>query len=121
MLPLMQKSTAPRIVNVSSGAGSLALAVTRGSKYLNALCLTYNSSKAALNCVTLQFAAEFRDTAFKINSVNPGYTASAMLAQYGNFGGRPPEISCEPIVRMAMLGADGPTGGFFDEHDTLPW
>ena len=117
MLPLMRRSDAPRIVNVSSGLGSLTLAATEGTKYSQRPLLSYNVSKAALNSATVQFANELRGTAFKINAADPGYTLTDMTGG----GVRVPEDAAAVVIRLATLPADGPSGCFFDERGELPW
>jgi len=116
-LPLLRRSRAPRVVNVSSGLGSLALAATEGSKYQATPLLSYNVSKAALNSLTVQFANELRNSAFKINAVDPGFTDTDMT----DGATRTPEQAATAILRAATLPADGPTGCFIDEHGELPW
>jgi NAD(P)-dependent dehydrogenase (short-subunit alcohol dehydrogenase family) len=116
-LPLLRRSPAPRIVNVSSGLGSLGLATTEGSRYQAKPLLSYNVSKAALNAVTVQFANECRDTLFKVNSVDPGYTNTDMTGD----GSRTPAEAATIVIELATLTADGPTGHFFDERGELPW
>jgi NAD(P)-dependent dehydrogenase (short-subunit alcohol dehydrogenase family) len=117
MLPLLRRSDAPRIVNVSSGLGSSTLATTEGTKYFTRPLLSYNPSKAALNSVTVQFANELRGTPFKINAADPGYTNTDMTGS----GDRGPDEGAAIVIRLATLPADGPTGKFFDEHGELPW
>jgi NAD(P)-dependent dehydrogenase (short-subunit alcohol dehydrogenase family) len=116
-LPLLRRSPSPRIVNVSSGLGSLGLATTDGSRYQAKPLLSYNVSKAALNSVTVQFANELRGTNFKINAVDPGYTNTDMTGD----GTRTPAEAATVVIDLATLGAEGPTGHFFDEHGELPW
>jgi NAD(P)-dependent dehydrogenase (short-subunit alcohol dehydrogenase family) len=120
MLPLLLRAPEPRVVNVSSGLGSSTLATTPGSRYRDIPLLAYNASKAALNSVTIQFANELRATPCKVNAVDPGYARTDMTA-----GSRPTDRTAEAaavvVVRFAMLPADGPTGGFFDEHGEVPW
>ena len=117
MLPLLRRSDAPRVVNVSSGLGSLGLATTDGSRYQTRPLLSYNTSKAALNSVTVQFANELRDTSFKVNAADPGFTNTDMTG----FGTRTPEEAAAIVLRLATLPADGPTGCFFDDDGQLPW
>ena len=127
-LPLIRKSPAGRIVNVSSDLGSFAMSTSETSPTRRINTLGYRSSKAALNMVTVQFANELRDTPIKVNSGNPGLTATDLLAK-GNeerFAGRPgfktPDEGARVIVKLATLPDDGPTGGFFDHtQDVLPW
>ena len=117
MLPLLRRSDAPRVVNVSSGLGSITLAATEGSRYQERPLLSYNTAKAALNSLTVQFANELRGTAFKVNAADPGFTNTEMTGS----GSRTPEDAAGIIVRLATLPADGPTGCFFDERGELPW
>lgn len=118
MLPLLRKSPAARIVNVSSGLGSLTLSATVGTKWNDKPMLSYNVAKTAVNSITVQFANELRDTTIKINSADPGYTHTDMTL---NQGGKPVERGAAVIVRLATLPDDGPTGEFFDENGPMPW
>jgi NAD(P)-dependent dehydrogenase (short-subunit alcohol dehydrogenase family) len=118
MLPLLLASPAPRIVNLSSGLGSLAYCSAEGSPYQAKPLLGYNTAKAALNSLTLQFANELRDTPLKINAADPGYVRTDMTR---NDGSRTPEQGAAIAIRLATLPDDGPTGGFFDEHGPVPW
>lgn len=118
MLPLLRTAPAGRIVNVSSGLGSLTLATTPGTKYRDRPLLSYNVAKAALNSVTVQFANELRATAVKVNSVDPGFTNTDMTK---NTGSRSPARAAAVVVALATTGPDGPTAGFFDENGPLPW
>ncbi|HEY3673948.1 MAG TPA: SDR family oxidoreductase [Acidimicrobiia bacterium] len=121
-LPLLRRAPAPRIVNVSSGLGSLGLATTEGSRYQAKPLLSYNVSKAALNSVTVQFANELRETAFKVNSVDPGYTNTDMTRDGMTKGGtRTPAEAATIVIELATLPPGGPTGCFFDERGELPW
>lgn len=115
-LPLLQASSAPVIVNVSSGMGSLAV-TTDPSRFESTLHgLAYPSSKTALNMITSQYAKAY--PAIKINAVDPGYTATDLNAHRGT---QTIEQGAEIIVRMATTGADGPTGGYFDAAGSVPW
>lgn len=115
-LPLLRKSAAGRIVNVSSGAGSLALVSGKDWRpEWNGLA--YNTSKSALNAITVAFAVELRDTPVKINAVNPGYTATDLSPD----ATRSPVAAAAVVVRYATLHEDGPSGGFFDENGPIPW
>lgn len=119
MLPLLREAQAGRIVNVSSGRASLALASDPSeSRRREMFGVTYASSKAALNAVTLAFALDLESTNIKVNAAAPGFTVTAM----NNFEGRHTveEAAREP-VRLALLGPDGPTGTFSDENGPLPW
>ncbi|HKV91319.1 MAG TPA: SDR family oxidoreductase [Candidatus Angelobacter sp.] len=113
MLPLLKKSDAPRVVNISSGAGSLAKVPN-----LKFRMLAYNSSKAALNSITALLAQEFKDTKIKINAADPGSVATDINNYRGT---KTVEQGAKPAVHLATLPDDGPTGGFFDETGTVPW
>jgi NAD(P)-dependent dehydrogenase (short-subunit alcohol dehydrogenase family) len=118
MLPLLRKSSAGRVVNMSSGLWSLTLASEPGWEFAGINLLAYNSSKSALNAVTVQIAKELRDTPIKVNAADPGYTATDLNNHQGT---RDVEQGARAAVRLATLPADGPTGGFFDEDGPLPW
>lgn len=119
MLPLLRVAPAGRIVNVSSGRSSLTLASDpRESRRRQMFGVTYAASKAALNAVTVAFALDLESSGIKVNAAAPGFTATAM----NSFEGRrtAAESAREPI-RLALLGADGPTGTFSDENGPIPW
>ena len=118
MLPLVRKGAAGRVVNVSSGLGSLALNSDPASPYASVKLLAYNSSKAALNMMTIQLAYELRDTRVKVNAADPGYTATDLN---GNSGPQTVQEGAEAILRLAQLPDEGPTGGFFDRNGVVPW
>jgi NAD(P)-dependent dehydrogenase (short-subunit alcohol dehydrogenase family) len=115
-IPLLEKSSAPVVVNVSSGVGSLGLASDPESPLSEANFPVYASSKAALNMLTIRYAAAF--PRMRINSVDPGFTATD-FNQYR--GTQTVEQGAEAIVRYALITAEGPTGGFFDRNGTEPW
>ena len=115
-LPLLQASSAPIVVNVSSGMGSLAVTTDPGRFESTLVGLAYPSSKTALNMLTSQYAKAF--PAIKINAVDPGYTATDLN---GHRGTQTVEQGAEIIVRMATIAADGPTGGYFDATGSVPW
>jgi NAD(P)-dependent dehydrogenase (short-subunit alcohol dehydrogenase family) len=121
MLGLLHRSDAPRVVNVSSSLGSLGLATTSGSPQSQSPLLGYNVSKSAINAVTVQFANELRDTAFKVNAADPGYTRTGMTEGRSRPTDRLPADAAAVVVRLATLAADGPTGGFFDHDGEVPW
>jgi NAD(P)-dependent dehydrogenase (short-subunit alcohol dehydrogenase family) len=118
MLPLLRRSVAGRIVNISSGLGSIGLASIPGSKHADKCMLSYNTSKAALNSMTVQFANELRTTAIKVNSVDPGYTSTDMT---GHDGQRTAAHAARTAIRFATLPPEGPSGGFFDDAGVVPW
>jgi NAD(P)-dependent dehydrogenase (short-subunit alcohol dehydrogenase family) len=115
-LPLLQASSAPIVVNVSSGMGSLAVTTDTSRFESTLLGLAYPSSKTALNMLTSQYAKAF--PAIKINAVDPGYTATDLN---GHRGTQTIAQGAEIIVRMATIAADGPTGGYFDATGPVPW
>ncbi|BAY73980.1 short-chain dehydrogenase/reductase SDR [Nostoc linckia NIES-25] len=118
LLPLLKKSTAGRIVNVSSGLGSLTLNLDPSYEFFDFKFVAYNSSKTAVNALTVLFAAELKDTPIKVNAADPGYTATDINQNQGH---RTVEQGATAAVRLATLPDDGSTGGFFDENGVLPW
>jgi NAD(P)-dependent dehydrogenase (short-subunit alcohol dehydrogenase family) len=118
MLPLIRKAPAGRIVNLSSGLASLQLNGDPNWSFAPYKYLGYNMSKAALNMITVQLANELRDTPIKVNAVSPGFIATDMNANQGT--GTVQQGAAEP-VRLALLGPDGPTGGYFEAGERLPW
>jgi NAD(P)-dependent dehydrogenase (short-subunit alcohol dehydrogenase family) len=118
MLPLLRKSKHGRIVNVSSGLGSLALASQPDSPVAQMAILGYNTSKTALNSMTVQFANELKDTPIKVNAICPGYCATDLN---GNSGPRTAAQGAVAAIQYATIGADGPTGGYFNDEGRMPW
>jgi NAD(P)-dependent dehydrogenase (short-subunit alcohol dehydrogenase family) len=115
-LPLLQRSAAPVIVNVSSGLASVArLADPQAPGHYYA-GIAYPASKAAVNMVTVQYAKAFPSV--RINAVEPGFTKTDLNA---NTGTQTVEEGARIIVRMAQIGSDGPTGGYFDAEGPLRW
>ena len=118
MAPLLGKSGHGRVVNVSSGLGSLALAVDPASPYAAIKPPAYNSSKAAVNMLTVIYAARLGAQGVKVNAVDPGYCATDLN---GHSGPRTPAQGAIAAIRMATLPDDGPTGGYVDEDGPVPW
>lgn len=118
MLPLLRRSPAGRIVNLSSNVGSLTLNADPAGEFGQYNMIAYQSSKTALNAITLAYAKELRATAVKVNSANPGFTATDMN---GHRGHQTVEQGAVIAVRLATLGAYGPSGTSLDEHGTVPW
>jgi NAD(P)-dependent dehydrogenase (short-subunit alcohol dehydrogenase family) len=112
--PLLRKSKAARVVNVSSGAARYAYLADPEKAKPYAYCL----SKVAMNGMTALFADALRADGVKVNAANPGHVYSALSAFKGV---RTPEQGAEIIVRLATLDDDGPTGGFFDDQGPLSW
>lgn len=115
-LPLLPKAPAARIVNVSSTLGSLTKGVESGMQY--SMYAPYSSSKTALNFLTAQYAADLKDTPIKVNMVCPGYCGTDLNDHQGP---RSASQGAEIAVKMAMVPADGPTGGYVDENGPIPW
>jgi NAD(P)-dependent dehydrogenase (short-subunit alcohol dehydrogenase family) len=118
LLPLLKKSEAARIVNMSSILGSQTLHAEPGSPIYDFKALSYDASKAALNSFTIHLAHELKDTKIKVNSAHPGWVKTDMgtdaapmeLPEGGKTG-----------VALALLDEAGPSGGFFHMGQTLPW
>jgi NAD(P)-dependent dehydrogenase (short-subunit alcohol dehydrogenase family) len=119
MLPLLRRSQAGRIVNLSSQMGSLSINNDADS-YIAKLppTLAYSASKTALNALTVFFAKELQDTPIKVNSVSPGYVATDLN---GHSGYLSTEQGAKAPVAYATLPADGPTGGFFGADGQIAW
>ncbi|PUB29802.1 NAD(P)-dependent dehydrogenase (short-subunit alcohol dehydrogenase family) [Promicromonospora sp. AC04] len=115
-LPLLQDSDNPVVVNVSSGLGSLAAVSDPSRVEYQVKLLDYNSSKAALVMVNAMYAKEFPGIRF--NAVDPGYTATDFNDHSGY---KTVEQGAEILVQMALIGPDGPTGGFYDEEGPVIW
>lgn len=118
-LPLLRRSPAPRIVNVGSHAGSLALIGDPDGPFAGLLpSAAYSPSKTALNALTVNYANELRKEGILVNAVAPGYVDTD---SNNHTGFLTPAQGAAILVRLATLGADGPTGGFFAEDGPLPW
>lgn len=118
LLPLIKKSPAGRIVNMSSILGSLTLHSDPDSSIYNVKSFAYDASKSALNALTVHLAYELRDTKVKVNSAHPGWVKTEL-------GGPQAPLSLEEgaktAVALATLPDDGATGGFFHLGKPLPW
>ncbi|MGW1214975.1 SDR family NAD(P)-dependent oxidoreductase [Streptomyces sp. NPDC002499] len=115
-LPMLRRSAAPVVVNLSSGLASISTLADPESPAAFYLGVAYPSSKAAVNMITVQYAKAFPE--IRINAVEPGFTKTDLN---GNTGTQTVEQGAEIIVRMAQVGPDGPTGGYFDAKGPLPW
>jgi NAD(P)-dependent dehydrogenase (short-subunit alcohol dehydrogenase family) len=118
MMPLLRRSSAARIVNVSSDVGSIALTSDPANPLYMLNSVAYPASKSALNMATMQYAKELKDTPIKVNAVSPGYCATDLN---NHSGFRTAEQGARIAVEMATLGPGGPTGTFVDDAGTLPW
>jgi NAD(P)-dependent dehydrogenase (short-subunit alcohol dehydrogenase family) len=118
LLPLLKKSDAGRIVNMSSILGSQALHADAKSQIYDFKTLSYDASKAALNSFTIHLAHELKDTKIKVNSAHPGWVKTDMGTDAA-----PMEIpeGGKTGVELALLGDNGPTGGFFHLGKPVPW
>jgi NAD(P)-dependent dehydrogenase (short-subunit alcohol dehydrogenase family) len=118
LLPLLKKSPAGRIVNLSSIIGSLTLHADPASPIYNAKSFAYDASKTAVNAFTIHLAYELRDTKIKVNSAHPGWVKTDMGGEQA-----PMEISegGKTSAALALLPDDGPSGGFFHLGQPIPW
>jgi NAD(P)-dependent dehydrogenase (short-subunit alcohol dehydrogenase family) len=118
LLPLLRKSEAGRIVNLSSILGSLTLHADPASPIYYVKTLAYNASKSALNAYTVHLAWELKDTPIKVNSAHPGWVKTEMGTDAA-----PMEIpdGAKTSVALALLGPDGPSGRFIHLGQELPW
>jgi NAD(P)-dependent dehydrogenase (short-subunit alcohol dehydrogenase family) len=118
MLPLLREAPAARIVNVSSGVGSLTRNSDPTYSYRAIFGPVYPASKTALNAMTLAMALELESTGIKVNAACPGFTKTNL----NNFAGtQTVEEGAREPVRLALLGPDGPTGTFSNAAGPLPW
>jgi NAD(P)-dependent dehydrogenase (short-subunit alcohol dehydrogenase family) len=118
LLPLLKKSPAGRIVNLSSILGSLTLHATPGSPIYDAKSFAYDASKTALNAFTIHLAWDLRGTKIKVNSAHPGWVKTDMGGPNATM-----ELSegAKTSAALATLPDDGPSGGFFHLGQPLPW
>ena len=118
LLPLIRKSPAGRIVNLSSILGSLTLHADPKSGIYDSKSFAYDASKTALNAFTVHLAYELRGTKIKVNSAHPGWVKTDMGGPQARM-----ELSegAKTSAMLATLPDDGPTGGYFHLGETLPW
>jgi NAD(P)-dependent dehydrogenase (short-subunit alcohol dehydrogenase family) len=118
MLPLLRRSEAGRIVNLSSILASLSLHATEGSPIYDSKTFAYDTSKTALNSFTIHLAHELRGTKIKVNSADPGWVKTEM-------GGKGAQleigVGAQTSVQLATLPDDGPTGGYFHLGRPIAW
>lgn len=115
---LLEKSDQPRIVNVSSGAGSFDDPVFGLAHHFSKVPV-YGITKLALNGLTVKLATQFKDSKIKINSVDPGFTATYPGTE--NYGARPVSEGAKGIVWASNLPENGPSGGFFKDGEPINW
>jgi len=119
MLPLLRRSAAPRVVNVSSVVGSFAnFTDPDGPLAQLPPSAAYLPSKTALNALTVQYAKQLRADNVLVNAVCPGYCATDLNNHSGD---RTPAQGAAIAVKLATASADSPTGGFFDDDRPIPW
>jgi NAD(P)-dependent dehydrogenase (short-subunit alcohol dehydrogenase family) len=126
-IPLLRRSPAARVVNMSSPLGSLSLISDPDSPVSTRGLLAYSSSKTALNAITVLYANSLRTTGIRVNAANPGLVATDLnAASPFSRGTRTPEQGAEVPVKLALLGTDGPTGSFLGNENgsigqAVPW
>jgi len=119
MLPLLRETKGARIVNVSSGVGSLTTNSDPAFAYRSIFGPVYPASKTALNALTVAMAIELEPEGIRVNAVTPGYTRTNLNAYQGT---ETLEEGAREAVRVALLGPDSPTGGFTRwKGETVPW
>ena len=116
-LPLLRKSQNPVVVNVSSALGSFWAVTNPERRQFHYPSIVYGASKAAVSMLTVQYAKALPE--IKFNAVEPGFTATDLTPTSG--AGQPAEKGAQVIVRMASIGADGPTGTFQENAGELAW
>ena len=121
-LPLLLAAPAGRIVNVSTSVASLAEQSDPDSAYYGLIVPAYQASKAALNSITIALSKSLADTNIKVNAVCPGWVQTDLGGPH-NKAAAPttPDEAARIVSQMALLGDDGPTGGFFDEAGSVRW
>ncbi|GAA2901329.1 SDR family NAD(P)-dependent oxidoreductase [Streptosporangium fragile] len=118
MIPLLRASGEGTIVNMTTRLASIGLTIAGDDFNSGWPMLAYNSSKSALNALTVLYANELRASGITVNAVDPGLCATDMT---GHTGDRQAAEGAAVIVRMATLGADGPTGTFSSQEGPTPW
>ncbi|MDH0746905.1 SDR family oxidoreductase [Pseudomonas sp. GD03842] len=117
-VPALRKSESARVVIIGSGLGSLGLVNNAASIYSTANFLAYNSSKTAVNAVAVSFAKALAPDGIKVNVIEPGSVATDLNEHQGALT---PDEGASVAIRLATIGDDGPTGGFFGHEGVQPW
>ncbi len=117
-IPLLKSSAHPSIINVSSEVGSLSLLADPEENSSRSNFHVYGTSKTAINSLTLMLANELRESGISVNSVTPGFTATALNDFQGK---KTPEQGAHPIVKLATQSESGITGKFFKDGGEAPW
>ena len=118
ILPLLRRSEAGRIVNMASHVGSLTLNSDPGHPLAGINLIAYQSSKTALNAITVAYAKELRGTGIKVNAANPGLVATDINHHQGQ---RTPAEGAVIVVRLALFDDEGPSGACLSEDGVVPW
>ncbi|MEV0078092.1 SDR family NAD(P)-dependent oxidoreductase [Nocardia neocaledoniensis] len=121
LLPMLRTSAAGRIVNVSTTMGSLAEQLNPESPYYGMVLPAYQSSKAALNAVTIALSKKLADTTTKVTSVCPGFVQTDLTPINRDQAPLTATEAAAVVVRAATLPADAPSGSFFDQNGTVAW
>ncbi|WP_392671336.1 SDR family oxidoreductase [Streptomyces sp. LN785] len=122
-LPALRRSPRPRVVNISSGTGSVTWSTNPNPQFTpgNGGAAAYRSSKAALNALTVFYAQTLAEEGFKVNALAPGLRATSLNPLAATAGGDPADAA-RGAVRLALLPDEGPTGAFFSWDGTpVPW
>jgi NAD(P)-dependent dehydrogenase (short-subunit alcohol dehydrogenase family) len=121
LLPLLRRSPAGRIVNVSTTMGSLSDQANPASPYYGLIVPAYQSSKAALNSITISLAKKLADTPIKISSVCPGFVQTDLTPINREQAPLTADQAAQVVVQAATLPGDAPSGMFFDQNGTVAW
>jgi NAD(P)-dependent dehydrogenase (short-subunit alcohol dehydrogenase family) len=121
LLPLLRRSKAGRIANVSTTMGSLADQGDPNSPYYAAIVPAYQASRASLNSVTIGLSKLLADTPIKVNAVCPGFVQTDLTPINRDQAPLTPADAARVIVRYALLDDTGPSGGFFDQEGAVAW
>ena len=117
-IPLLEKSEQPVVVNVSSGLGSFGMVTNPNTQESKVNSLAYCSSKSAVTMITLQYAKGLPH--IQINAADPGSTNTDLVGDFSN-NAKPASEGIIPIVKLATIDKDGPTGTFIDSNGSMPW
>lgn len=117
-VPLLQESSQPVVVNVSSGLGSFGMVTNPDTEESKVNSLAYCSSKSAVTMMTLQYAKSLPN--MQINAADPGSTNTDLVGDFSN-NAKPASEGIKPIVELATMDKDGPTGTFINADGTMPW
>jgi NAD(P)-dependent dehydrogenase (short-subunit alcohol dehydrogenase family) len=117
-IPLLLKTEAGRIINISSPLASLTLHNNPNWVFYDIKPSGYTPSKVAMNAYTVMLAHSLKETSIKVNAINPGYTATDFN---NNSGTNTADHAAKVVVKYALMKEDSPTGKYFDEHAEMPW